>query len=172
MRDLRAMVISAMMAALALVLPLVFHSVGLGNKFLPMLLPLLLNGFLVPFPWAVLTGAFVPVASAFLTGMPPLYPPVAALLAVEGAVLGGVAALLYRGRRLWTALLCAVLLGRLAGFVLAWLLASAFHLPAAFASLAMVVAGLPGVALQFAVVPLVLRAVERRGGLLFQGDRA
>jgi hypothetical protein len=54
---LRAMVISASMAAMALVLPIAFHAVGMGSKFLPMLLPLLLNGFLVPVPWAVATGA-------------------------------------------------------------------------------------------------------------------
>jgi len=50
---LRAMVISAIMAAMGLVLPIAFHAVGLGGKFLPMLLPLLLNGFLVPLPWAM-----------------------------------------------------------------------------------------------------------------------
>ena len=37
---LRTMVVSAAMAALALTLPVAFHMVGLGSKFLPMLLPL------------------------------------------------------------------------------------------------------------------------------------
>jgi len=67
------MVVSAAMAALALILPIAFHAVGLGSQFLPMLLPLLLNGFLVPLPWALLTGATVPIISSFMTGMPPTH---------------------------------------------------------------------------------------------------
>ena len=60
-RTLRGMVTSAAMAALGLTLPMAFHAVGLGSKFAPMLLPLMLNGFLSPIPWAVLTGAVVPL---------------------------------------------------------------------------------------------------------------
>ena len=86
---LRAMVISASMAAMGLVLPIAFHAVGLGSKFLPMLLPLLLNGFLAPLPWAVATGALTPLLSAVTTGMPPLFPPVAFSMSLECAVLGG-----------------------------------------------------------------------------------
>ena len=155
------MVVSAVMAALALVLPVAFHAVGLGSKFLPMLLPLLLNGFLVPWGWAVGTGLMVPWISALATGMPPLYPPVAAVMSVEGAVLGGIAALIYgRGRRsVWLALIPAVL---------AWALAQAFGLPAALASVAKALEGLPGVALQLAVIPVVLRALSRRRSVLLE----
>jgi len=63
---LRAMVISAAMAAMALTLPVAFHAVGLGSHFLTMLLPLLVNGFLVPVRWAVFTGAAVPLQKAEL----------------------------------------------------------------------------------------------------------
>ena len=128
---LRAIVISAAMGALALVLPVVFHAVGLGSKFLPLLLPLLLNGFFVPFRWAAATGAAVPLISALATGMPPLYPPVAFVLAIEGAVLGGLASAIYRRceRRLWPALVSAIAAGRLSTFLLTWAAAQAFGLP-------------------------------------------
>ena len=167
---LRPMVVSAVMAALALVLPVAFHAVGLGSKFLPMLLPLLLNGFLVPWGWAVGTGLMVPWISALATGMPPLYPPVAAVMSVEGAVLGGIAALIYgRGRRsVWLALIPAVLAGRAVSFGLTWALAQAFGLPAALASVAKALEGLPGVALQLAVIPVVLRALSRRRSVLLE----
>jgi hypothetical protein len=133
-----------------------------------MLLPLLLNGFLVPLPWAVLTGAVVPIISSLTTGMPPLYPPVAAEMALEGAILGGVAAAIYKGRprRLWPALICALVAGRCAGLAAAWGLARIFGLPATFASVAMLVQGLPGVALQLAVVPLAVRQFQRRRSIL------
>lgn len=165
------MTVSAMMAALALVLPPVFHAAGLGSRFLPMLLPLLLNGFFVPLRWAVLTGAVVPLLSALLTGMPPLYPPLAGILAVEGAVLGGTAALLYRGRRLWLAVIGAIVLGRLSAFGLSWALAGMFGLPPALAGVALLVQGLPGVALQLAVIPVVVRAARQRATLLFEDTR-
>ncbi len=158
------------MAALGLTLPVAFHMVGLGSRFLPMLLPLLLNGFLVPLPWAAATGFLVPLLSSIATGMPPMYPPVAAAMACEGAVLGSVAALLYRRGKgpLWLALVAAMAAGRGTALAVSYLLAKQFGLPPAFASLAMLVQGLPGVALQIAVVPVVVRGLRRRSGLLSQ----
>jgi len=169
---LRSMVISAAMAALALTLPLAFHAVGLGDKFLPMLLPLLLNGFLVPLPWAALVGGAVPWISALMTGMPPLYPPVALLLSCEGMILGGVAAAAYRATRprIWPALLLAIVSGRAVSFALTWWLARSLGLPPALASLATFAQSLPGVALQLAVVPAVVRALLKRKGMLFAYD--
>ncbi len=163
------MVISAVMAALALVLPPAFHMVGLGSKFLPLLLPLLLNGFLVPLPWAVATGLVAPLASTLATGMPPLYPPVTVVVALEGATLAGVAAAIYRGQpaRLWPALVAAVIAGRAMAFAASWTLARYFGLPPALASAAMLLQGAPGVALQLLVVPPAVRALAARRGILF-----
>ena len=97
------MVVSALMAAFGITLPIAFHLVGMGNKFLPMLLPLLLNGFLSRFSWAAATGALVPPISGFLTGMPPLYPPIAWVMSIEGALMAGTASIVYRltRKRIW-----------------------------------------------------------------------
>ena len=170
--QLRCMVISAVMAALALTLPMAFHAAGLGSKFLPMLLPLLLNGFLVPVPWAAVTGAVVPPLSSLATGMPPMFPPVAMGMSIEGAILGGAAAAIYGGQRsrLWWALLIAVFLGRAAAFASTWLLARLFQLPPTMTSAAVLIQGIPGVVLQLAVVPVVVGRIARRGGILFAHD--
>ncbi len=167
---LRWMVVNAAIMALGLVLPMAFHAVGLGSKFLPLLLPLLLNGFLSPFAWAVGTGAATPLVSALATGMPPLYPPVAFVMMVEGAVLGGVARVAYRAtsKRVWPALLAAILCGRLTSAALSWFMAQALDLPARLSVAASMAQGLPGVALQIAVIPLVLRALRARKGRLFE----
>jgi hypothetical protein len=166
---LRPMVIGAVMAALALVLPPAFHMVGLGSKFLPMLLPLLLNGFLVPLPWALFIGLMTPMVSSLSTGMPPLYPPIVVVVALEGATLGAVAAAVYRGRRerLWPALITAVVAGRAVALGASWILARYVGLPPALASAAMLIQGAPGVLLQLVVVPLVVRALASRRGILF-----
>lgn len=170
--QLRAMVISAVMAAMALILPPAFHAAGLGSRFLPMFLPLLVNGFLVPFPWAVLTGVLTPLVSSLATGMPPLFPPVALTMALEGAVLGGVSAAIYQGRRsrLWWALLSAVALGRAATFASTWMLAQVFRMPPAFTSAAVILQGVPGVLLQLTVAPLVIDQLARRKGILFDHE--
>ena len=167
---LRLMVMNAVIMALALSLPVVFHLVGLGNKFLPMLLPLLLNGFLSPVPWAVAVAGATPLVSALLTGMPPLYPPVFAVLSAEAVVLAGLAGFLYRAtrRRVLPSLIAAIVCGRLTAFGLSWLLARQFELPPALSSAAILIQGLPGVALQLLVVPLVVRALAGRKGILFR----
>lgn len=165
------MVVSAAMAALAVTLPAAFHAAGLGSRFLPMLLPLLVNGFLSSPGWAVATGLTAPVVSALATGMPPLYPPVAAIVAVEGATLGGVASVMWRltRPRIWPALAAAVAAGRAVAFVLSWALAEQFKLPGAAAAWGTLAHGLPGVALQLSVTPLAVRFVRGRKGPLF-GD--
>ncbi len=169
---LKAMVLSAVMAALALTLPVAFHAVGLGSQFLPMLLPLLLNGFLVPLGWAVGVGLAVPWISAFATGMPPLYPPVAAVVAAEGAAMAAVANLLWRWKRnVWAALIPAVITGRVVSFGSTWILAQFFDLPPALTAIAKTAEGLPGVALQIAVVPAVLHFLSKRRSVLLEDDR-
>ena len=171
-RQLRAIVTSAVMAALALTLPMVFHVVGLGSKFLPMLLPLLLNAILSPPRWAGLTAFVVPLASAVLTGMPPLYPPAALVMSVEAAAMAVVGALLYHATRprIWPALTAAVLVNRLTSFGLMWWLAGQFGLPAGITATAVLLKSLPGVVLMLTVIPLVVRALSRRPGLLFRDD--
>lgn len=169
---LQVVVISAAMGALALVLPVLFHLLGLGSKFLPMLLPLLLNGFLVPIRWAVFVALMIPWLSALLTGMPPVYPPVVVVVALEGAVLAGMASVLYRALRLglWPALIIAVISGRLTAYATTWVLARWFGLPSHLASLAMLIEGVPGVVLQLAVVPLTIKLLERRASILLGHD--
>jgi hypothetical protein len=166
------LVVSAMMAALAVTLPMGFHVAGLGSTFSPLLLPLLLNGFLVPFRWAVLTAAVAPLTSGVLTGMPPFYPPIALVMTAEGIVLAGVAAGLFRWTRprVWLPLGAAVILGRTTSLVLTWQLAGAFGLPQAFSAVASLVHGLPGTVLQCTVVPVIVRLLLNRRSLLLCGE--
>jgi hypothetical protein len=169
---LRSMVMSAVMAAFGLVLPIAFHMAGLGSKFLPMLLPILLNGFLSSLPWAVLTGALVPLASGLLTGMPPVYPPIAGVMSIECALMAAAAATVYRlsRPRIWPALIVAMAVDRLASAALMWFIAGRFGLPPAVISLASLAQGLPGIALQLVVVPLAVRGLRARKGILIPDD--
>jgi hypothetical protein len=102
--------------------------------------------------------------------MPPLYPPVAAIMSVEGFVLASAAAATRR-LPLAVSVPVAVAAGRAAAFAGAWLAAAWLDLPPGFASIAMLVQGLPGVVLQLLVTPLAVAALRRRGGLLLDETR-
>jgi hypothetical protein len=160
----RDTVLGGAFLALGLVLPMLFHAVGLGSAFLPMFPPLLVAGFLLATPVALAVGVLTPLASALLTGMPPFYPPIAPLMMAEGLVLAAVPGLLFRRLRwgVWPSLAAAVAADRvvLLGAVLAasrWL-----HLPGDVLGPAAVIRGLPGIVIIFAVVPPLVRALSKR----------
>ena len=169
---LRGMITSAALAALGIILPIAFHAVGLGAKFMPMVLVIMLSGFLAPWPWAMLAGAVTPMASALLTGMPSVYPPFCLVMSLEMTLTAGLAALLYGGnrRRLWPALLLTILFNRGLSLSLTYVLAGKFGLPPRVVSLVYFAQGLPGVALQLTVIPLVVSTLSRRKGILLFHD--
>ena len=153
--------------AAGLVLPFLFHLVRLGHVFLPMYLPLVTLAFFVrPLP-AALTAMLVPLLSGAVTGMPPFYPPIAVLMALE---LSGMAALiaLVRTRlpRLneWLVLVPTLLLGRVFYVGTAYVLATLVDLPARFLAALSFVSGWPGLVLMVVVVPPLVRLVRRPAG--------
>ena len=160
--------------ALALALPTLFHVFGLaGPMFLPMYWPLVTLAFLVPPGRAALVAGLVPVASALLTGMPMLWPPMVAVMGVELAVQVGLIGALGRPRRGAAsmgrafAVLAAVLVaGRFLHAGLVWLLVQAFpQLPARMFSVFSFFAGWPGVLAMLLFVPVFVGAAARRDGV-------
>lgn len=149
--------------AAALLLPTLFHLVHLGHVFMPMYLPLVALAFFVrPLPVAI-TAALVPMLSALVTGMPPLYPPVGPIMAIELAVM---TALIAAARRRWPArhelalLVPVLLLGRVLYVALATAFALLVELPPAFVAGLSFVSGWPGVVLMIVVVPFIVRAAD------------
>ncbi len=152
----------ALFLALCLLVPVVFHLVGLGKMFLPMFLPILLAGFLIPFPAAILVGLLGPWISALITGMPPLFP-TAVSMSVEGAVTSGLASYCYHQQQLrfWPSLILAVVAQRIARVVMLWLILPLFGLPVRALSLADFAYSVPGVILQIVLVPVVFKLLEK-----------
>ncbi|MFN3284939.1 MAG: ECF transporter S component [bacterium] len=155
--------------ALAILLPVFFHLFGLGPTFLPMHLPALLVGALFGPGAGFLVGTVAPVASGLLTGMPPLVPVgvlMTAELATYGAVAGWVRLALadrYRGStahpliREYAWLLSALLAGRVILGLWAAVLGPlvGLRVPATTYVAAAVASGLPGIAVQLVLVPLL-----------------
>lgn len=147
----------ALFIALCILVPFLFHLVGLGKMFLPMFLPILLAGFIISHPNAVLVGFMGPWVSALATGMPPLFP-TALSMSVEGLVTAGLASYLFQKRRIsiWISLVVAVIAQRVARIFMLLLILPLFGLPARALSLADFIYSFPGVILQLIVIPIIL----------------
>jgi hypothetical protein len=161
--DLRAVSRAAVVVALGLIFPLLFHALHLGHVFLPMYLPILAGAFLLPVRWAVAAGALTPLISCLVTGMPPLLPPVAVWMAVELAAMATLAAWLGRRWPSWTVVPVVLVLGRVVYLGQVFLTAGWLDLPPRLFTLTAFLTGWPGMILAVLAVPAALRIARRWG---------
>lgn len=69
---------------LGIIIPFFFHLIGTSGKiFLPMFYPIVIGAFILKIHYAVAAGVITPILSSFLTGMPPLNPPIAFKMSIE-----------------------------------------------------------------------------------------
>ena len=154
--------LTALFITLGITLPMVFHQVALsGRIFSPMHIPVFLAGIFVgPFS-GLMVGLVCPLLSFLLTGMPPPY--AVPLMSLELPVYGVSIGLLIRIIKLpLLSLLLAMIMGRLAfalGLFIFGLFLSLPYGPEAFIKVS-VITGLPGIALQLVLVPLLVEAVQ------------
>lgn len=157
----REMVLAGSFAALGVVLPILFHMVGMGRHFLPMHLPVLLAGLVLSPRVAWTVGIVTPWLSSMLTGMPPMPFPV--LMSIELTVLAELSSVLVNLRvPVWLSAITAVL-GRCAvTWVATVALASYLGIPPQAAGWASVAAGLPGIAIQVLAAPVLAMSLTKR----------
>ena len=162
--DIRRLPLAAMFTALGVLFPQMFHMLGLGATFLPMFLPVLAAGLLLPWRLAGTVGILTPVMSWMLTGMPPLSPPMLPLMIVEL----GTAALLVRtfrhtfGWPVIAAVAVTMTADRLVLYFIIEAVSAAAGIRHPLLGPGIVLAGLPGVALAIAVLPPAIALIERR----------
>jgi niacin transporter len=179
---------TALLLALGILLPMLFHMFPLGGRiFLPMHIPTFIAGLVLGPIAGLIVGAGSPVLSSILVGRPPVFYMVP--MVFELATYGFVAGLLRpwfctflrkrwgRGAEdetpesraraatlsVWFALVPAMVVGRVV-----WVLVVVWFAPvigiqartvvAAFAAIG---AGWVGMAIQLALVPAIVRAIER-----------
>lgn len=160
------LVLTAFCIALCIVLPMAFHAIGAGATFLPMHIPVLLCGLLCGWPFGAACGLIGPLLSSLLTGMPPTFPTLPAMM-LELCAYGVLTGLFYRKLRgnLYLSLIGAMLGGRaVSGIANAVLLGIAgkpygftVFLTSAF------VTALPGIVIQLVAVPLLVAALQKAG---------
>jgi len=158
----RDLLLGGLLLALALVLPIAFHAVGLGSAFLPMFYPIIAAGYLVALPVALSVGFLAPLTSAFLTGMPPFFPPIAFVMMAEGLVLGGTPAILFQRYKwgVWPTLAMTILLDRLVLFGAVYISAKWLDLPEGVLGIASLLRSLPGIVVIFMLIPPMVKKIK------------
>ena len=158
---------SALYLALAVILPLAFHAFGVGGRvFLPMHIPVLLAGFLVGPASGLVVGLLAPGLSHLLTGMPPTY--AVPLMSLELPMYGLVAGIAYARLRMniYVALILAMILGRimfgLGLLVLGLFMKLPYTAAQFFSTGGALISGLPGIAIQVVLIPVIVAAVKRQ----------
>lgn len=159
----RYIALSGLFVALGLMLPALFHAMGLGSVFLPMFWPVALAGFFLPWPFAAAVAGLTPILSSLMTGMPPVSPPILHLMVAELISLALVVALLHQTVRwgLFWILLTGLAVSRLVCFFAARVLAEWLGLPASWSALAMVAKGVPGIIGMLLLLPLLTRRLQQ-----------
>lgn len=157
----RTLTATGLLLAVGLLLPLVFHSLfgaAGGKTFLPMHYAVLLGGLLLGPAAGTLLGIATPVLSTLMTGMPAvaILPPMVVELAVYGLV-AGIARRYWRLAPLW-ALLLAMVAGRVALGLAVAVVGPLIGLKVAAVAYVWgsIVTGLPGIAVQVVVIPLLM----------------
>ncbi len=158
---------AGILISIGLILPIGFHAMGMGGPiFLPMHIPVLIGGAVLSPALALIVGILTPVLSSFMTGMPVAYP-ILPIMAVELGLYGLCASLLMRSLKLniWVTLALSMVIGRLGAGLTVYVLGLTLGLkmqPAIYLKGA-VITGLPGIAIQFVIIPLLVRALNRAG---------
>lgn len=165
---IRKLTYSAMFLTIALLLPQVFHQFkDFGRIFLPMHLPVILCGFIVGWPWGLAIGLIAPLLSSALFGMPVIFPTGVAM-ALELAAYGLISGLLWnlfpkKIPFLYLALISSMVSGRIISgsvqYLIAGLKNTEFSLSAFWTGT--VILALPGIIIQFILIPLLVIALRR-----------
>ena len=169
---IKRLALAAMFLAIGMLLPMLTGQIKeIGDSLLPMHLAVMLCGIICGWEYGLGVGLILPFLRSVSFGMPPIYPN-AVWMSLELATYGFVIGLMYAMRKKesrWYIFLC-LLCSQIAGRVV-WGVAKALLLgigSETFGFKAFIVGGfvdaIPGILLQFIVIPIVLRLVARFKG--------
>ncbi len=164
--------VGAMLTALSIVLPQIFHLTGIpqvGAVFLPMHIPVLLAGFMLGPVYAPIIGTIAPIISHLLTNMPASAR--LPFMIVELFMYGLASGLFYHVFRLKEKLFGAVislalsmLVGRLVYALALVIAAEFFGIEGGFmAAVTATITGIYGIVLQFIAIPPIVFACKKGG---------
>lgn len=165
MKKTNKITMSAVLIALGIILPTIFHATGISGKiFLPMHIPVLIGGLILGGGLGLVIGILLPIANHLILGMPPV--PILYTMIFELAIYGLMTGVLYKNIKmnLIPSLVCGMLLGRVASaigfFVLTYINTGQLGSFKLFLNGAFVIA-LPGIIIQLILIPIIVRQYEK-----------
>ncbi|MCL1788880.1 MAG: ECF transporter S component [Oscillospiraceae bacterium] len=175
MFSVQKIVIAALCIAIGVVLPRVFHVFPIigqtfpnpGMMFLPMHIPVLLCGIVCGFPYGIICGILVPIMSYLITGgmMPPaaFLPSMICELAVYGLFSSLLMYLPVKSyfAKMYIALTGSMILGRIVYGVTQALIFDVGNYSMEIWLATVFVMAIPGIAIQFAVIPPLVTALRK-----------
>lgn len=164
----KKIILSGLFIALGFILPFLTGQIpSIGNKLLPMHIPILLCGLICGWEYGLIIGIVVPIFRSLLLGMPPLFP-IATSMAFELAVYGMVSGFLYyrlpkNGKNLYVSLITAMISGRIVWGIVNMLLlgvtGSAFTINMFVMSA--FINSIPGIIIQLILIPAIMLGLEK-----------
>lgn len=169
MKSTKKLTLAALFLALGLILPFFTGQIQeIGNKLLPMHLPVMLCGMICGWKYGLLIGFLTPLLRSFLFSMPIFSNAVgmAFELAIYGAIIGILYAKLKHMKfRIYISLLVAMISGRIVWGIASVMIHGITH--SAF-TWQMFLGGallnaIPGIILQLLLIPILMLAFEKSG---------
>ncbi len=167
MNNTKKLVLTALFAAIGVVLPQTFHMIpNAGSVILPMHIPVLIAGFLVGPVYGLVCGIITPLLSHLIFSMPPA--PVLPGMLCELAVYGLMSGLLNKVVKMenqlakaYVVLIGAMLCGRITyGMLNALIFRAGSYSMQAWLSAAFVTA-IPGIIIQLLLIPILVIRLRR-----------
>ena len=161
----KRLVIAGLLLTMGIVVPMVFHTTGIaGTVFLPMHIPVLLGGFLLPPTLALLLGMLTPLINSLITGMP-IFFPIGIIMIFELGIYGLVSSVLYRKLKIPSvlALIISMVAGRIMAGVVIFVLAAFFAIkmdPMTFI-IGGITTGIPGIIIQLIIIPTLIYSIVK-----------
>lgn len=160
--------LSALFIALGIILPFLTGQLqSLGNKLLPMHIPVLLAGYVLGGTSGMIIGFIIPILRSALYTMPPMFP-IAIAMAFELATYGLITGLLYKKLaknkiNIFLTLIISMIAGRIVWGTVSFFLFGIQGNPFNFKIFmtAAVINAIPGIILQIILIPLLVVALER-----------
>ncbi|SDY81602.1 Protein of unknown function [Proteiniborus ethanoligenes] len=161
----RDLILGGVLLALGIVIPMIFHTVGImGTVFLPMHIPVLIGGLLISPALALLLGMITPILNSSLTGMPLMFP-IATIMMFELGAYGLISSLSTRKLKLSPilALIISMIIGRIVAGITVFVLSSYFgvQMNALTYVKGSIITGLPGIGIQLILIPSLVYALKK-----------
>lgn len=166
--SIKNLALSGMFIALGLLLPFLTGQIPtIGNRLLPMHIPVLISGFVLGWPYGLMIGFIIPLLRSVIFGMPIMFPIAIAMafeLGAYGLITGLLSSLLPKKKvSTYFTLIISMIIGRGVWGIVSYFLFGLNGMPftkEVFMAGAFINA-IPGIIIQLILIPLIINRLNK-----------